>query len=181
MKKTLSCLAVLVMMLAAVSCGSNIPDKAADNVSAAYSAPTAPPKYPVTSESGSVVIDAESYLGTWVCDRCTITISPDGNDYIADIEWSHSPGATLKHNIWKYKCVYNESDTAMICSDGICKETEDTEDGSHTETVLYEDGTAVLKINVMTHEWQGKELHENVLVWQDDKENIAENMDFYKE
>ena len=143
--------------------------------------PTAPPKYAEAVESEPVIINAESYLGTWYDSRCIITISESDDSYIAEITQGHQPGATLKHETWNYKCTYSESEAAMICSEGVYIETDDTGDGEHFETVHYEDGTAVLKINVITRKWSGRELHQFELLWQDDKDDAGAIYAFNKE
>jgi hypothetical protein len=175
MKKMVSCLMILAMMFSMVSCGSSASEKSEAQTT---TKPTAPPKYPVTTESFPVVINADSFIGEWSCGKNRIIIERSGDGYIADIEWRTGGGAFLKDSKLNYKCVYNESDSTMVCSDGVLYETEYFGDGSTTETKIYDDGTAIFKINAETQEWQGKELHEYTLSWLDDKDDSFRDWTF---
>ena len=169
MKRLVYCLLIMTMMSAMVSCGSTASGKI--DIQTTTAGLTAPPKYPTTTEQAPVVINADSYLGSWSGGKCIITVSRNDEGYIADIDWREGGGAFMKDCKLSYKCVYNESDSTMICSDGVLYETEYSDDGAGPENKVYDDGTAVLKINVETREWQNKELHEYTLSWLDDKDD----------
>ena len=113
-------------------------------------------------------VEAADYLGSWGCDRCVITISPNGSDYVANIEWKTGGGETLTHTKWTYDLTYDNSIAAMVCnSGGTCKERVDMSDGTYTENTRYTDGTAMFV------------MREGMLRWSDNKEDIANGMCFY--
>lgn len=113
-------------------------------------------------------VEAADYLGSWGCDRCVITISPNGSDYVANIEWKTGGGETLTHTKWTYDLTYDNSIAAMVCnSGGTCEERVDMSDGTYTENTRYTDGTAMFV------------MREGMLRWSDNKEDIANGMCFY--
>lgn len=113
-------------------------------------------------------VEAADYLGSWGCDRCVITISPNGSDYVANIEWKTGGGETLTHTKWTYDLTYDNSIAAMVCnSGGTCEGRVDMSDGTYTEKTRYTDGTAMFV------------MREGMLRWSDNKEDIANGMCFY--
>ncbi|MCR4796467.1 MAG: hypothetical protein K5898_15105 [Ruminococcus sp.] len=177
MKKTVSCLMILAMIFSGVSCGGSGSEKSEVQ---ATTKQTAPPKYPEATESFPVEINADSFIGEWSSGKNRIIIEKSGDGYIADIEWRIGPGEFLKDYKLNYKCVYNETDLTMACSDGVLFETEYFDDGTTAEKQVYDDGTAIFRISVETREWQGKELHEYTLLWFDDKDDSFRDWEFVK-
>lgn len=177
MKIIVSCLMMIAMMSAMISCGQT-PEK--NDIQSTTAAKTAPPKYPTTSEQAPVVINADSFLGSWSGGKCVINVEKSNDGYYAYIEWNTGAGAVMKGYRLSYKCEYGENDSIMMCSDGVLYETEYSDDGAGAERMIYDDGTAVLKINVETREWQNKELHEYTLSWLDDKDDSFSDWVFCK-
>ena len=184
MKKIFSCLVISAMMLSMVSCGVEGSEKTAVQTATENTAetekPTAPPKYAPASEPAPVVINGDTFIGEWSCGKNRILISKNGDGYIADIEWRTGGGASMTDSRLTYNCVYDESSSVMVCSGGVLYETEYLGDGETSETRVYEDGTATMKINVKNREWQGGVLHEYSISWLDDKDDTFRDYEFDK-
>ncbi len=184
MKKIFSCLVISAMMLSMVSCGVEDSEKTAVQTATENTAetekPTAPPKYAPASEPAPVVINGDTFIGEWSGGKNRILISKNGDGYIADIEWRTGGGASMTDSRLTYNCVYDESNSVMVCSGGVLYETEYLGDGETSETRVYEDGTATMKINVKNREWQGGVLHEYSISWLDDKDDTFRDYEFDK-
>ena len=179
MKKIITCLAILSMMSVVVSCGDA--NTEITEVQITTTKPSAPPKYPEETKAAEpVVITAESYLGQWSGGKNSITIEKSDDGYTADIEWVSGGGAFLMNSHLTYKCEFDESDRTMICSEGVLKQIKYSEDGSTTETQIYDDGTAIMKIDTNTYEWMDKDVYEYYLTWLDDKDDSFSDVIFLK-
>lgn len=178
MKKIFSCLVISAMMLSMVSCEVEGSEKNA--VQTATEKPTAPPKYAPASEPAPVVINGDTFIGEWSCGKNRIRILKNGDGYIADIEWRTGGGASMTDSRLTYNCVYDESNSVMVCSGGVLYETEYLGDGETSENSVYEDGTATMKINVKKREWQGGVLYEYSISWLDDKDDTFRDYEFDK-
>lgn len=180
MKKIISCLAILAMISAMVSCGDDTSSEITE-VQITTTKPSPPPKYPEETEAAEpVVIDADSYLGQWSGGKNSITIEKSDEGYTADIEWVSGGGAFLMNSHLHYKCEFNESDSTMICSEGVLKQIKYEEDGTTSETQIYDDGTAIMKIDTNTYEWLDNEVYEYYLTWLDDKDDSFSDVIFLK-
>ena len=184
MKKIFSCLVISAMMLSMVSCGVEGSEKTAVQTATENTAetekPTAPPKYAPASDPAPVVINGDTFIGEWSGGKNRILISKNGDGYIADIEWRTGGGASMTDSRLTYNCVYDESNSVMVCSNGVLYETEYLGDGETEERKVYEDGTATMKINVKNREWQGGVLHEYSISWLDDKDDTFRDYEFDK-
>ena len=149
MKKIISCLAILAMISAMVSCGDDTSSEITE-VQITTTKPSPPPKYPEETEAAEpVVIDADSYLGQWSGGKNSITIE-------------------------------KSDDSTMICSEGVLKQIKYEEDGTTSETQIYDDGTAIMKIDTNTYEWLDNEVYEYYLTWLDDKDDSFSDVIFLK-
>lgn len=108
----------------------------------------------------------DDYVGQWQCDRCTITIADQGAGYGVEIHWADSAS---EDNVWTYSCVGSEDGTGIECyGGGTLVHTVTAEDGTETQTVVYNDGTAVFKMKG------------GMIFWQDVKEQRGDQMGFQK-
>ena len=127
----------------------------------------------VRSESGDTLtrtaegVKSEDYLGVWACDRCIISINADDDGFYADVDWSYSPGETLRHETWHYTCTYNTENATMECSNGKYTETNRKDENNEDVKVHYTDGTAVFV------------MRQGTLTWNDNMRDCAEGMTFY--
>ena len=151
MKKIITCLAILAMMSAMVSCGDDTSSEITE-VQTTTTKPSPPPKYPEETEAAEPVV----------------------------IDWVSGGGAFLMKSHLHYKCEFNESDSTMICSEGVLKQIKYEEDGTTTETQIYDDGTAIMKIDKNTYEWLDNEVYEYYLTWLDDKDDSFSDVIFLK-
>ncbi len=117
----------------------------------------------VTDES------AKPYLGTWICDRCTITISKelDGSGYQVLVNWGSSADSSSE---WVYRhCTFlsGTTETSFTCQgDATYSEITYLSDGSRTRTEKRITGNAVFKIT------------NHSLTWNDAEEPIGADMIF---
>ncbi len=112
-------------------------------------------------------VKSEDYLGVWACDRCIISINADDDGFYADVDWSYSPGETLRHETWHYTCTYNTENATMECSNGKYTETNRKDENNEDVKVHYTDGTAVFV------------MRQGTLTWNDNMRDCAEGMTFY--
>ena len=106
---------------------------------------------------------ASAFLGSWACDRASIEITEDGDDYRAVITWANDYQSQVE---WDYACVYDDMENVMRCV-GAKANVTCGEDGSETgRELLYESGEATLSIE------DGK------LIWNDAQEDAGAGMAF---
>ena len=116
--------------------------------------------------SGEGTVTGDDFVGVWGCGRCTINISPESDGYRVDITWGSS---AAESSVWTYLCYYNEFANAIACSSGgVNTNVVYSEDGTHVDTVVYDDGGAEFTIS------------NGVLTWNDYVDNCAEGMAFVK-
>ena len=105
----------------------------------------------------------KEYIGTWQCDRCSISIS---DQYVAEVHWADSAS---EDNVWTYSCICSPDHTFIECNcGGTLVHVVTDETGSETRTEVYNDGTAKFSIRG------------GILFWQDGKEDRAQQMGFNK-
>ena len=106
----------------------------------------------------------ESYLHTWICDRCSIEIKKSKKAYVATITWGSSAFET---SFWTYPCTFDKKTTSLVCKGGaVHKDVTYSDDGKEKTKIIYKDGSGSFKIVSGT------------LRWTDDKENSGEGMCF---
>ena len=107
-----------------------------------------------------------SYLGTWVCGRCTIEIKDEHPGYRVEISWGNSAAEVSQ---WNYSCPYELVDGSLVSEPtGVMVDVTYGEDGEVAKSVTkYEDGQATFTLGA-----DGK------LTWNDAKENAGEDMAF---
>lgn len=113
-------------------------------------------------------LEADAYVGTWGCDRATLTIEKDGDsNYKATISWADSAYA---HSEWEYPLTYDSNNGKMVCSgNGKNSYIEYKDENSDPEiTVNYTDGSATFSLT------------DNAITWDDAKENSGDGMSFVK-
>lgn len=116
--------------------------------------------------SGEGTVAGDDFVGVWGCGRCTINISPESDGYRVDITWGSS---AAESSVWTYLCYYNEFSNSIACaSGGVNTNVVYSEDGTHTDTVVYDDGGAEFTIS------------NGVLTWKDYVENCGDGMVFVK-
>lgn len=113
--------------------------------------------------------DATDYVGDWedvISQRCYMSIEDLGNGhYSVDIGWS---GGASESTYWNMDAQYNSQTRALEYRAGTCVEYVYLDEVNYTENIAYTDGTGVFYIS------------NNYLYWQDDMENIGENLQFEK-
>ncbi len=110
----------------------------------------------------------EKFEGTWYCDRCMIDIAGEDGGYKVYISWS---GSAFEAAEWMYSCMYDESIDGLT---GFGTKTIATysDEGDATYEEIYDENNpidATFVLDVDGH-----------LVWNDEKENIADGMHFEK-
>ena len=106
----------------------------------------------------------ESYLHTWICDRCSIEIKKSKKVYVATITWGSSAFET---SFWTYPCTFDKKTTSLVCKGGaVHKDVTYSDDGKEKTKIIYKDGSGSFKIVSGT------------LRWTDDKENSGDGMCF---
>ena len=114
--------------------------------------------------AGAEAVDEAAFVGTWVSGRAAITIEPDGNGYSVNIHWGSS---AFEAGEWEYFCLF-DGEKLMNHGDGVYKIVTYSEDGTGTEEVQYEDGAVTFTLSG------------DKLLWNDEKENVADGVEFEK-
>lgn len=111
---------------------------------------------------------AEKFLGTWWCDRVSLNISDNGDGtYQGKVSWADSAFANTE---WTYTLKYDANSNSMVC-DGNAKEIYyeyEEENKDPKTTIIYTDGSGIFTEK------------DNVITWNDAKENKGEGMKFVK-
>lgn len=116
-------------------------------------------KYIKDLDSFDMAFDTEianSFIGHWQYDRCSIVINEQGTDFHVTIHWADSAS---EDNIWTYDCTLSDDNTRLECTEGgTLVHVTTAEDKTETRTEVYHDGTAVFTKKGGTLFWQeGKE------------------------
>ena len=108
----------------------------------------------------------EDYLGTWGCNRATLTIYSNGDGtYLGTVTWSDSAFAYVE---WTYTLSYENG--IMVCNENAVKKYYE-----------YKDGNPNPEVNVMYDNGSGSfTLRNGVITWYDAEENLGEDMEFIK-
>lgn len=102
-----------------------------------------------------------SYAET-VAGRGVITITASGDGYAINVDWSSS---AAEQTNWQFTCKADGSGV-MEYSDCVRTDKVFNENGEETDTVVYEDGTGRLKLDG------------DIIQWEDDVDNVAEDAEF---
>ena len=161
MKKILLAVTMSVLVLALCACGAGS-DKA-DASSASASAASAS----AAEEDGQNPI--MNFVGAYAAGRCSILIEADGMDGVkASVTWGSSAYQT---SVWEMSGKFDADTLTFTYENGVRRDIEFEENGDEKSSVkVYTDGTGT-----MTFSDEGDVTS---LTWQDDKENIAEDMTF---
>lgn len=86
----------------------------------------------------------DDYLGVWYCDRCTLTVDPEGDGYNVQIQWANS---AADGTFWNYHCVYSPETWHLSCTgSGIRTDysygTIEEPSQERTDQIRYSDGSA---------------------------------------
>ncbi len=122
-----------------------------------------------TTDNGAVTEEQIfAFTGSWydAMGNCNMNIRLDDEFYyIINIDWTGTGGAAMNSLYWEFKGDYDASRNVIVYQNGICY-SEDA--GAGQKTQVYSDGSGVIYMQ------DGK------LLWQDDKEGLAENFVFEK-
>lgn len=107
----------------------------------------------------------KKFVGNWYSDRPSIDITEEGdNKYAVFVHWSSSAEEVTQ---WNYYCTYESSSDELKCKGSKLECAEDGNGEMQCETKL-QDIDATFKIK------------NDVLTWNDLKENQAEDIEFKK-
>ena len=107
----------------------------------------------------------DHYLGTYVCGRASIKISGGPSKYQVFISWGSSAS---EHSEWTFSGKFDENGV-LTYSDCTRTDLVYTDDVTHTDTVVYTNGTGKLTFK------------DPNLTWTDDKQNAGDGMTFVKD
>ena len=106
----------------------------------------------------------DHYVGLWQSDRCSIQIGREEEHYIVQCIWTTS---AAEYNEWIYHCEGDADSMILECTGGgTLVRVTTASDGTETRTEVYNDGTA------------GFTMNGSKLFWTDNKENVAQSMEF---
>lgn len=114
----------------------------------------------------SEIAAEEDYLGTWGCNRATLTIYSNGDGtYLGTVTWADSAFAYAE---WTYTLTYENG--IMVCDKNAVKKYYE-----------YKDSNSDPEVNVMYDNGSGSfTLRNGVITWYDAEENLGEDMEFIK-
>lgn len=171
MKKVFAAVAAASMALALVACSKTVDTGATSEGTdvIVLSSEVASEAVSEAAPAGDGYVDEEyidekAFIGTWVCGRAAITIEPDANGYAVNIHWGSS---AYDAGEWEYFCLF-DGEKLVNHGDGVYKIVTYNEDGTGNEEIQYEDGA-------VTFTFAGDKL-----IWNDEKENAAADMEFEK-
>lgn len=109
-----------------------------------------------------------NYVGPYVCGRAYVVVTAEGNDGAsAVVTWSSS---AWEHSTWTMSGTFDEKTLTFEYNDGIRTDYVYGEDGEvASQEDVYTDGHGTMVFS------EGDELS---MTWQDDKENVAQDMVF---
>ena len=106
----------------------------------------------------------EDYAGIWACGRCSLTITPDGNGYLVEMQWASSAAEGTR---WSFPCTYDGYSAQLFCNgrgkriDYVCDET-----GTCKDKIIYQNGSSTFT------------MREGVLFWQSPEEPNYTDIEF---
>lgn len=109
-------------------------------------------------------VHPEDYAGIWACGRCSMTITPEGNGYLAEIQWASSAAEGSR---WIFPCTYDSYSAQLFCNgrgkriDYVCDET-----GTCKNKIIYQNGSCTFT------------MREGVLFWQSPEEPNYTDIEF---
>ena len=109
-------------------------------------------------------VHPEDYAGIWACGRCSMTITPEGNGYLAEIQWASSAAEGSR---WIFPCTYDSYSAQLFCNgrgkriDYVCDET-----GTCKNKIIYQNGSSTFT------------MREGVLFWQSPEEPNYTDIEF---
>jgi hypothetical protein len=111
-------------------------------------------------------INADSYLGTWACGRCTLVIEKEDRGYLVNVKWASS---AADGSNWTYHCVYDDYSAILLCNgSGTRVDYAFDDSGKESCEERYNNGTGIFV------------MRKGVLTWQDKKENAGESIEFIR-
>ena len=115
------------------------------------------------TEEEDMVEVANPYVGEWLCENAAIYIDEEDGVFDVFIMWDTSD---TEQDIWEYTCTL-DAETGALTGEG---------KKSH-ETIGYE-GEDVSSVDIYTDCSATFTLENNVLIWDDAKEHVAQGMRF---
>ncbi|MGN0624306.1 MAG: hypothetical protein ACI4JA_10235 [Oscillospiraceae bacterium] len=110
----------------------------------------------------------ELFVGDWYCGRAQLCISAtDSGEFLGEVIWGDSASSYVK---WEYMLTFNSESKSMVCKEKATKTYFTTdENGKESASVLYKDGSGSFYAK------------DGVLTWEDNEENIGEDMEFERD
>ena len=194
MKKTLSILLVLVMILSLAACGSKDEEttaakeettaEAAETTAEAKEETTAAPTTEAaetttqepapetTTEEETTEASEEdgqnpvmNFIGVYAKDRASIQVEAQGaEDALITVSWSSS---AAEHSEWTMSGHFDWETLTVEYNNCVKKDIVYTDEENFTETVAYENGTGAIVFG-----------ENGTLTWRDDQENVADGTVF---
>ena len=109
--------------------------------------------------------DVANFAGVYGSDRCTITTEAiDDSTMKISVHWASS---AAEADEWEMSGMFDPDTMRVNYSDCTHKRVVYAEDGTSTETLLYENGYGRIQF-----------VDQNTLIWQDEQDNAASGMEF---
>lgn len=115
------------------------------------------------TEEEDMVEVANPYVGEWLCDNAAIYIDQEDDVFDVFIMWDTSD---TEQDIWEYNCSFDAEKGILTGEGKKSHETIDDEGEGVSSEEIYTDGSATFT------------LEDNILIWDDAKENVAQGMRF---
>jgi hypothetical protein len=115
------------------------------------------------AEEEEVEEEVNPFVGDWLCDDAGIYIDKEEEIFNVYILWDVGDA---EDDIWEYVCSLDAETGALKGEGQKTHETIDEEGNVVSSEVIYTDGSAIFT------------LEDDVLIWDDAKENVAEGMRF---
>ena len=115
------------------------------------------------TEEEDVVEVANPYVGEWLCENAAIYIDEEDGVFDVFIMWDTSD---TEQDIWEYTCTLDAVTGALTGEGKKSRETIGYEGEDISSVDIYTDGSATFT------------LENNVLIWDDAKEHVAQGMRF---
>ena len=164
MKKAFAMAMILVFAASAAACGTQAQETKATEVSETRDV-EATESVEIASAEEDGQNPAMNYIGSYAVGRANIDVSCEGKtDVKFLVTWGSSAFETTS---WEMSGTFDESTRSVSYTNGTKTNIVFDENGGETDTVEYTDGTGTF-----TFQDGGR------LIWQDDKENAAEDMVF---
>lgn len=113
-------------------------------------------------------LGCDAFVSFWSTDGATADIRIEDDIFLVHVE-------TFDHgeewSAWDYRCIYNPAQQVLVADGTGCKTTytSDFDTGCETETMVYQNGSAVFTLHP-----------DGYLVWLDEEENAGQELLFTK-